>query len=181
MLLTILMLCMALACAAIGIWAMRRPEAVDDGVLRPTPVPAPVTESPARPAAPPRPQAPPTPSAISDAQMTRPVPAGGAPVVGSIAFLDFEGAIGRVEVERPEVVIGRHSKDDIRINDVRVSRHHARLVAKRGGGFEIHNLTSDRSEPNPMQINGETREHADIADGDVVTLGGVSFVFRRAA
>jgi pSer/pThr/pTyr-binding forkhead associated (FHA) protein len=178
MLLTILLLCMALACAAIGVWAMRRPQPVDEGDTGPIQAPATVTEVPARPRAPPRPQTPPESSAFADARMPRPVPAS---VARAIAFLDFDGLMGRVEIERPEVVIGRHSQDDIRINDVRVSRHHARLVAKRGGGFEIHNLTSDRVEPNPMQINGATRAHADIADGDVVTLGGVSFVFRRAA
>ena len=93
----------------------------------------------------------------------------------------FDAAPFTVIVTRPEVVIGRHSHDDIRISDVRVSRHHAKLVAKRDGGFEIHNLTSVRSEPNPMLVNGEAREHANIDDGDVVTLGGVSFTFRPAA
>lgn len=98
-----------------------------------------------------------------------------------LAVLVFDSAPGRVAVVRPEVVIGRHSEDDIRVPDVRVSRHHARLVAKRGGGFEIHNLTAVRSEPNIMLINGEAREHADIADGDIVSLGGVNFTFRSAA
>jgi pSer/pThr/pTyr-binding forkhead associated (FHA) protein len=98
-----------------------------------------------------------------------------APNTGSLAVLEFEGEPGRVTVMRPEVVIGRHSEDDIQIRDVRVSRHHARLVARRDGGFEIHNLTAVRSEPNPMQVNGVTREHASLQDGDIVSLGGVSF------
>jgi hypothetical protein len=93
----------------------------------------------------------------------------------SLAVLEFEGEPGRVTVMRPEVVIGRHSEDDIQVRDVRVSRHHARLVARRDGGFEIHNLTAVRSEPNPMQVNGVTREHANLQDGDIVSLGGVSF------
>lgn len=92
-----------------------------------------------------------------------------------LAVLEFEGEPGWVTVMRPEVVIGRHSEDDIQVRDVRVSRHHARLVARRDGGFEIHNLTAVRSEPNPMQINGVTREHANLQDGDIVSLGGVSF------
>jgi hypothetical protein len=115
-----------------------------------------------------------------------PVPSGTAPTVGvtgmsgspnasSLAVLEFEGEPGRVTVMRPEVVIGRHSEDDIQVRDVRVSRHHARLVARRDGGFEIHNLTAVRSEPNPMQVNGVTREHASLQDGDIVSLGGVSF------
>ena len=103
------------------------------------------------------------------------------PAESLLAVLMFEGPPGRVAVLRSEVVIGRHSEDDIRIPDVRVSRHHARLVAKRGGGFEIHNLTAVRSEPNPMFVNGEAREHADIRDGDIVSLGGVNFTFKAAA
>lgn len=126
------------------------------------------------------------PSAGSTVEM--PVPSGTAPTGGatgmsrsgaantsSLAVLDFEGEPGRVTVMRPEVVIGRHSEDDIQVRDVRVSRHHARLVARRDGGFEIHNLTAVRSEPNPMQVNGVTREHAALQDGDIVSLGGVNF------
>lgn len=187
MLLTLLMLGLAIACAAIGIWAVRRPAANDTAVPSP-----PARKSPDQAAGSPTP-APPRSTELLPRSGTqepasqavpapRPAPAPVAEALPkSLAFLEFEGALGRVHIERPEVVIGRHTQDDIRINDVRVSRHHARLVAKRNGGFEIHNLTSVRSEPNPMQINGETREHADIVDGDVVTLGGVSFVFRMAA
>lgn len=185
MLVTILMLGLALACAAIGIWAIRRSNGTGDrsasgsGRLGGSPAAElerqPVTELQSRNFEP----------AVPDfspfaAGSPRPAPTDHA-TVGSRVFLDFDGKLGRVHIERPEVVIGRHTQDDIRINDVRVSRHHARLIAKRDGGFEIHNLTSVRPEPNPMQINGETREHADIVDGDVVTLGGVSFVFRQAA
>ena len=97
-----------------------------------------------------------------------------------VATLAFEGPPGTIPVKRGEVVIGRHSSDDVRIPDVSVSRHHARLVARGDGGFEIHNLTAVRSEPNPMLVNGASREHADIADGDVISLGGVSFQFRLA-
>lgn len=103
------------------------------------------------------------------------VPISRANGYGSLAILEFEGEPGRVRIVRPEVVIGRHSEDDIQVRDVRVSRHHARLVARRDGGFEIHNLTAVRSEPNPMQVNGVTREHASLQDGDIVSLGGVNF------
>lgn len=109
---------------------------------------------------------------------TDPIPSAApqaAPQLKPLAVLEFEGEPGRVVVSRAEVVIGRHSEDDIQVHDVRVSRHHARLIARRDGRFEIHNLTAIRSEPNPMLVNGETREHADLGNGDVVTLGGVSF------
>lgn len=98
-----------------------------------------------------------------------------------VATLEFDGPPGAVPLKRGEVVIGRHSSDDVRVPDVRVSRHHARLLARSDGGFEIHNLTAVRPEPNPMMVNGSRREYADIADGDVISLGGVSFQFRLAA
>lgn len=94
-----------------------------------------------------------------------------------IGALEFEGPPGSVTLQPGEIVIGRHSDDDVRIPDVRVSRHHARLIAS-AGRCEISNLTVERPDPNPMLINGERREHASVADGDVVTLGGVSFKLR---
>jgi hypothetical protein len=97
------------------------------------------------------------------------------------ALLEFDSPPWAVILTAPEVMIGRHSQDDVRIPDVRVSRHHARLIAGRHGGFEIHNLTAARSEPNPMLVNGEECERASLGDGDVVTLGGVSFKLRLAA
>lgn len=86
---------------------------------------------------------------------------------------------GAVPITKPEVVIGRHSQDDIRISDVRVSRHHARLTAG-PAGFEIQNLTAVRSEPNPMAINGVETERAALRDGDTISLGGVTFQFKAA-
>jgi hypothetical protein len=107
-----------------------------------------------------------------------------APAAGSekvpLTVLVFEDDLGTIAMAKPEVVIGRHSADDIRINDVRVSRHHARLQDF-GGRLEIHNQTAVRSEPNPILINGVEREHAVLSDGDQVSLGGVVFTVRRAA
>jgi hypothetical protein len=76
-----------------------------------------------------------------------------------------------------EEFIGRHSENEIRIRDVRVSRRHARLVGM-GGKFELHNLTAVRSEPNPILINDVEREHAALSDGDVISLGGVKLRFK---
>lgn len=93
------------------------------------------------------------------------------------ARLVFDSPLGTVPITKSEVVIGRHSEDDVHIPDVRVSRHHARLV-NTDGKYTIHNLTALRSEPNPLEINGVEREHAELHDGDQVSLGGVTFTFR---
>jgi Kef-type K+ transport system membrane component KefB len=91
--------------------------------------------------------------------------------------LEDDGTV--LPLAKPDMVIGRHNEDDIRVKDLRLSRHHARLRALGGDRFEIHNLTADRSEPNPMTVNGVEREHAEIADGDRISLGGVDFTFRK--
>lgn len=97
----------------------------------------------------------------------------------ALAVLEFDVDPGVIAIGEPRVVIGRHSEDDIRIKDVTVSRHHARLEMNASGLFEIHNQTAERSEPNSLLVNGVSREHAELADGDVVTVGGVTFRFRR--
>ena len=97
---------------------------------------------------------------------------------GTIAILELEEDGTRIEVKASPAVIGRHSSDDIRLDDVRVSRRHARLERHANGQFEIHNQTADRSEPNPVLVNGVYREHAEIKSGDVISLGGVAFRFR---
>ncbi len=91
--------------------------------------------------------------------------------------LVFEGELGTVPIGKNDVVIGRHSDDDIRIPDLRVSRHHARLTNV-DGVHTIHNLTAPRSNPNPLLVNGVEKEHVELKDGDVISLGGVVFTFK---
>jgi Kef-type K+ transport system membrane component KefB len=108
----------------------------------------------------------------------RPTPA--APAAPAGPRLVFDNLLGTIAVTKPEIVIGRHSADDIFVNDVRVSRHHARLKMA-DGTYEIVNQTAVRSEPNPILINNVAREHALLRDGDVVSIGGVTFTFRSKA
>jgi Kef-type K+ transport system membrane component KefB len=104
-----------------------------------------------------------------------------SPTRPPLAVLDFDGDLGKVPVLSPNSMIGRHGDDDIRINDISVSRHHAQLVLGAQGQFELHNLTADRSEPNPIIVNGVEKEHAVLADGDRVGIGVTSFVFHPTA
>lgn len=147
----------------------RQPDAETPIIVpQPMPVPAPI---PAPVAAGPVPVAP-TP-------VLGPV-LGPAPVPAVVPVLEFEGILGTIPVAKPEIVIGRHSGDDIFINDVRVSRHHAKLKQS-NGSYEIYNQTAVRSEPNPILVNDVAREHALLHDGDVVSIGGVKFTYRGRA
>ena len=117
----------------------------------------------------------------TDEPLVSTTPAAAAAAAHPLAVLEFGDTHGgAVEVTSPRTVIGRHSDANVRVNDIRVSRHHALLVQGEGGAFEIHNQMADRAEPNPILVNGEVKEHAVLNDGDRVSLGGVSFTFRRA-
>jgi hypothetical protein len=101
--------------------------------------------------------------------------------VPALATLEFAEGLGTFRVIAPTSTLGRHSEDSIRINDIRVSRHHARLALTQDGKFEIHNETAGRANANPITINGIEHEHAVLEDGDKVGLGGApEFVFRYA-
>lgn len=111
---------------------------------------------------------------LAERPMEQPLRAAGPVLV-------FDAGIGRVPVPvtKKEVVIGRHGSDDVRINDVQVSRPHARLRQLDDAHLELDNLTAVRSEPNPVLVNGVERDHAVLDDRDVVTMGGVSFAFHE--
>lgn len=104
----------------------------------------------------------------------------GALPAGVTPILEFEGPPGRVTVAKPDIQIGRHSEDDVRVSDITVSRHHARIVARPDGSFDLINQTAARSDPNPILINGRDLEQATLKDGDKVEIGATAFVFRLA-
>jgi hypothetical protein len=71
------------------------------------------------------------------------------------------------------VTIGRASDCDIRLSDETVSAHHATLVRKRDGTFEL----SDMGSRNGVRVNGERVERKRISNGDKIELGGAQFRF----
>jgi len=71
------------------------------------------------------------------------------------------------------IKIGRNTDNDIVINDVLASRHHATLV-NTAAGTEIR----DNRSINGTFVNGSRVESALLHDGDTVTIGNVDLVFR---
>jgi hypothetical protein len=78
-------------------------------------------------------------------------------------------------MERPIIHIGRHSDNDVVVNDKRVSRYHAQIRFERGQ-FVLYDLAS----LNGIGING-VLTHGPVAlqDGDQVAVGNHNFVFQR--
>jgi len=81
-----------------------------------------------------------------------------------------------VELNRPDMVIGRHSGADIRLALPDVSRRHCRFAFQHGF-WKIIDLKS----MNGVFVNGERMQEATLYDGDHVRLGGFTFAVRLAA
>jgi len=77
-----------------------------------------------------------------------------------------------VELAGASFLVGRDADCDIRVDDPRVSRRHARLLIARGElGVE------DLGSANGTRVNGRgVRRRHRLASGDVLTLGDVSFL-----
>ncbi|MFH1329891.1 MAG: FhaA domain-containing protein [Actinomycetota bacterium] len=79
-----------------------------------------------------------------------------------------------VEVRPNRAVVGRSTQADVRIEDAAVSRRHA-LLWREAGGIWVADLSSS----NGTRLNGEAiPEVAEVVDGDLLTFGEPSFVFR---
>jgi pSer/pThr/pTyr-binding forkhead associated (FHA) protein len=75
-----------------------------------------------------------------------------------------------VELNRPEVVIGRHSEADVRLHLPDVSRRHCRFVFSEGRWqvFDLHSL-------NGLFVNDEQVQQATIQHRDVIRIGSYTF------
>jgi hypothetical protein len=105
------------------------------------------------------------------------VAAAEAPV---IAWLEFNSAPGRVAVRKKHVTIGREVDNDVVTdpNEDTVSRHHAAISVNTNGRFQISNRSREyRHTPNPIFVNDQEMEHAELSEGDRVKLGTGSYGF----
>ena len=75
-----------------------------------------------------------------------------------------------LELTRPDMLIGRHSSADIRLDLADVSRRHCRLVYQHGSWKVI-----DLNSLNGVFVNGERMHEAVLYEGDQVRLGSFTF------
>jgi predicted component of type VI protein secretion system len=75
-----------------------------------------------------------------------------------------------VELNRPDMVIGRHSAADIRLHLPDVSRRHCRFLFSDGHWqvFDLHSL-------NGLFVNEEQVKQATLRDQDVIRIGSYTF------
>ena len=75
-----------------------------------------------------------------------------------------------VDVDKPEVLVGRHSAADVRITMPDVSRRHCRFVFS-DGSWRVFDLSS----LNGVFVNEEKLNESILVHGDRVRLGGLTF------
>lgn len=88
---------------------------------------------------------------------------------------DSAGTGSRFLLDRDEVPAGRHPSSEIFLDDVTVSRRHARFV-RRGDSFEI----IDAASLNGTYVNGDRVDRAELDNGDEVQIGKFRFTFYRS-
>ncbi|OLT38089.1 hypothetical protein BJF82_09025 [Kytococcus sp. CUA-901] len=82
----------------------------------------------------------------------------------------------RYLLDEEQFAVGRAPDADIVLDDVTVSRHHARFEATPEGSFRV----VDTRSTNGTYVNDEPVESADLAQGDVVQIGKFRLTFHPA-
>lgn len=72
------------------------------------------------------------------------------------------------------LTLGRSMSADIRLDDLTVSREHARVTKTKSGDYVLEDLQSG----NGTFVNGERIHSHNLKDGDVVTIGNNEFQFQ---
>jgi two-component system cell cycle response regulator len=90
----------------------------------------------------------------------------------ALVFLRGELIAAPIPLERGEVTLGRALEADVRVNDARASRLHARIRIERDPrtGDQRYRLT-DLGSTNGTLVNGVPIHEAFIQDGDKLTIG----------
>ncbi len=93
------------------------------------------------------------------------------PPVVALRFKDRE--IGRWEVDRPRLRIGRTPDNDIVIDNLAVSRLHALIEEEKGGYF-----VRDCESLNGTEVNGSRITRRKLEDGDEISIAKHTILFR---
>jgi pSer/pThr/pTyr-binding forkhead associated (FHA) protein len=81
-----------------------------------------------------------------------------------------------IDVDRPDVVVGRHTECDVRLPLPDVSRRHCRLQFL-GGGWQVLDLGS----LNGTHVNGEPVTQTALQHGDTLKVGSFTFCVEMIA
>ena len=90
----------------------------------------------------------------------------------ALVFLKGELLAVPIPLERDEVIIGRALEADIRVNDARASRLHAKISARNeSSDGSVRFFITDLGSTNGTLVNGESVAEYELRDGDKITIG----------
>src|SRR3712207_431822 len=90
----------------------------------------------------------------------------------ALVFLRGEQLGAPIPLERDEVILGRALEADVRVNDARASRMHARITVERDpASGETRYRITDLGSTNGTLLNGEPVADDYLQDGDKLTVG----------
>ena len=106
---------------------------------------------------------------ISPGAVARPAPRERQP---ALVFLRGELLAAPIPLERDEVILGRALEADVRVNDARASRLHARITIEKDAhtGATRYRI-NDLGSTNGTLLNGHPIIEAFLEDGDKLTVG----------
>ena len=91
----------------------------------------------------------------------------------ALVFLNGDLLAVPIPLERETVILGRALEADVRINDARVSRRHARITAVTNAADKtISYSITDLTTRNETLLNGQKIKQETLQHGDKITLGG---------
>ena len=90
----------------------------------------------------------------------------------ALVFLSGELIAVPIPLEREEVILGRALEADVRVNDSKVSRRHARINRKFNPDTnEVEFVLTDFGSRNGTLVNGQKVREEVLANGDKITIG----------
>lgn len=90
----------------------------------------------------------------------------------ALVFLTGEFLAVPIPLERDEVILGRALEADVRVNDIQVSRQHARISTTFDAENQTANyLLADLKSRNGTYLNGEKIVQEVLQHGDKITIG----------
>jgi two-component system cell cycle response regulator len=88
----------------------------------------------------------------------------------ALVFLSGELIAVPIPLEREEVILGRALAADVRVNDTKVSRKHAKITVNEGPGSNEYVLT-DLNSRNGTYLNGQRVKSQVLRNGDKIAIG----------
>jgi two-component system, cell cycle response regulator len=90
----------------------------------------------------------------------------------AVVFLTGDLLAVPIPLEREEVILGRASEADVRINDTKVSRQHARInITPNPETGEFSYIITDLGSRNGTHLNGHKISQEILQNGDKITIG----------